>query len=121
MSKERIQGHRSCLSQGKSFVMFGAGTCLEDSGWPSPGVFRSLSALTLNALRNLSLAGQTWTEDRVAFLLVGSTGWEGWKQTSASLLDQSLVLFILALGLKAALHSLRRDLLPSSPSVGPQA
>lgn len=101
--------------------MFGPGTCLEDSEWPSPGVFTSLSALTLNALRNLSLAGQTWTEDRVAFLLAGSTGWEGWKQTSASLLDQSLVLFVLALGLEAALHSLRRDLLPSSPSVGPQA
>lgn len=37
-----------------------------------------LPALRLHAPRDLSLAGQTWAEGRVAFLFsVGSTGWRG--------------------------------------------
>lgn len=106
-SKERIQGHRPCLDQGKFFVMFGAGTCLGGEWVAFTWVFKFLPALRLHAPRDLSLAGQTWAEDRGAFLFsVGSTGWRGLGTDQC--FDRSLVLLVLAAGLEAALRSLSR-------------
>lgn len=102
--------------------MFGAGTCLGGEWVDFTWVFKSLPALRLHALRDLSLAGQTWAEGRVAFLFsVGSTGWRGLGTDQCLTPGPESGPVGLSRGPGSSTTLLETGPPPSSASVGPQA
>lgn len=85
-------------------------------------VFKSLPALRLHALRDLSLAGQTRAEDRVAFLFsVGSTGWRGLGTDQCFTPEPEFGPVGLSPGSGSNTTLLETGPPPPSPSVRPQA